>query len=98
MQTCTTEEIYDDCLSMDLRCKAPMGCLDVECVEAYDCPPPPPVALVDCQAENVVNVIQIPLCDEMGQCGYDSDYRVIRDCSVDGQVCRDGECVPAEDP
>ena len=90
---CVQVDVIEACSEQQLRCKMNEGCVDVECLDVSECPPPPPVAIVDCQDTNVVNVNSIPLCTPEGQCSYESSYTVLRDCSVDNQSCMDGECV-----
>ena len=96
MQMCIVKEIIEDCSQMGLRCIPMQGCVDVECVDVFECPAPPPVAIVDCQDQNVVNVLLTPVCTEMGQCDYEESYRVIQNCSEAELVCVEGECVRDE--
>ena len=62
------------------------------CSDASECPVPPPIALVECEEDWVVEVIFTPLCVD-GQCDMERSTRQQRDCSAEGRICRDGECL-----
>jgi hypothetical protein len=87
-----------DCAAQGYRCKPEVGCVDApECIDAFECPPPPPVAFVDCDGDISANVIYTPTCSEEGLCGFEERYDPIRDCSLDQRICLEGECVVAEE-
>jgi len=86
-----------DCAAQGYRCKPEVGCVDApECIDAFECPPPPPVAIVDCDGDVSVNVVFTPICTEEGLCDYEERYDPIRDCGLDQRICLEGECVAAE--
>ncbi len=62
------------------------------CTDATQCPVPPPVALVECEEEWVVDVVFTPICVE-GMCDMERSTRQQRNCAEEGRVCRDGECL-----
>ena len=62
------------------------------CTDASQCPVPPPVALVECEDEWVVDVVFTPICVE-GLCDMERSTRQQRDCRAENRICRDGECL-----
>ena len=62
------------------------------CTDASQCPIPPPVAIVDCEGEWVVDVIFTPICVG-GLCDMERGTRQLRNCSAEDRVCSDGECL-----
>ena len=90
-------EVETDCAAQGYRCKPEVGCVDApECIDIFECPPPPPVAIVDCDGDVSVNVLYTPTCSEEGLCGFEERYDPIRDCSLDQRTCLEGECVATE--
>ena len=63
-----------------------------QCSDVSMCPTPPPLALFECEEDWVVEVIFTPLCIE-GLCDMERRTRPQRDCQLDGQRCRDGDCL-----
>ena len=67
------------------------------CIDASQCPVPPPVALVECEDNWVVDVVFTPVCVE-GLCDMERSTRQQRDCTVENRICSDGECLTPPPP
>ena len=67
------------------------------CTDASQCPVPPPIALVECEDEWVVDVVFTPICVD-GFCDMERSTRQQRDCRAENRVCRDGECLTPPPP
>ncbi len=67
------------------------------CIDASQCPVPPPIALVECEDQWVVEVVFTPICVD-GLCDMERSTRQQRDCSAENRICRDGECLAPPPP